>query len=123
MITLLGLTSGAAYAGVLDGKAFAIQPVEEAKSANSQDELSFKDGRLFSASCAELGFEGGIYKSKVEGDTITFKSVTLSDNHGKIKWRGTVKGDTIEVSYVWTKRRWYWKDAYNEKQFEGNLKK
>jgi hypothetical protein len=47
----------------------------------------------------------------------------LSPKHGKIVWNGTVKGDKVDATYVWTKERWYWKDAYQEKWLKGTLNK
>ena len=33
-----------------------------------------------------------------------------------------LEGDALEATYVWTKERWYWKDAHEEKWFKGSLK-
>ena len=33
------------------------------------------------------------------------------------------EGDKIDATYVWTKERWYWKDAHQEKWLKGTLVK
>ena len=34
---------------------------------------------------------------------------------------GTVKGDTLEATYIWSKKGWYWKDVPVKKWFKGSL--
>ena len=108
---------------VLDGKTFIGPTGEKGKEAEGEDELRFENGMLVSVGCADWGFGASSYQTKVEGDTINFSSEMTSAKHGKIIWNGTVKGDTINATYVWTKKRWYWKDAHQEKWLKGTVKK
>jgi hypothetical protein len=117
-----GLSQLGAGTTVLDGKTFLGQTGKNAKKASGEDELRFQDGKLYSVGCAEWGFMAGAYTIRGEGDNIYFEAETSSPKHGKIVWKGTVQGDKINATYVWTKKRWYWKDAHQEKWFEGSLK-
>jgi hypothetical protein len=55
-------------------------------------------------------------------DGIHFKSLAKSPKHGQILWQGIVSGGTITATYLWTKERWYWFDAREERWFRGKLK-
>jgi hypothetical protein len=123
IVALWGLNPVEAGTGVLDGKIFLGQTGENDKKASDEDELRFQDGKLYSVGCAEWGFDAGAYTTRNEGDNIYFEAETASPKHGKIVWKGTVQGDKINANYVWTKKRWYWKDAHQEKWFQGSLKK
>jgi hypothetical protein len=109
--------------GVLDGKTFVGQSGEKGAEADGVDEVRFKNGKLFSVGCAEWGFEKSDYTTKAEGDRITFESEMTSTKHGKIVWKGSVKGDAIDATYTWTKERWWWWNAHQEKWMKGSLKK
>jgi hypothetical protein len=100
---------------VLDGKTFVT--VEE-----EPDELVFKNGTFFSATCAQWGFEPSPVIASADGDVIRFETESISPKHGKMAWQGTVDGKTMNVSYEWTKKRWYWKDAHQLKEFQATLK-
>jgi len=107
----------------LDGKTFIGPTGPKGKGADGEDELIFKDGKVFSVPCANWGFGWADYTVSVEGDAIQFVSVMLSEKHGQIVWQGTVKGEKLDSTFVWTKKRWYWKDAHEESWFKGVLKK
>ena len=84
------------------------------------------DGKKFigiftSSECFQYGFKGGPYTTTIEGDKIHFQAETISSTHGKMVWQGTLKGDTLEVTYNWTKERWLW-TTYREYWFKGTLK-
>lgn len=108
--------------GVLDGKTFLGQTGKKGKEASEADEIRFQNGKFYSVGCVEWGFGESDYTARVEGDSIHFESVTSSPEHGKIVWKGTVQRDKVNATYVWTKERWYWKDAHQEKWFNGTLK-
>lgn len=123
MIAVSGGRMVSAESNVLDGKTY-IGPIgPKGKETDGEDELIFKDGKLFSLGCAEWGFGEGVYSARIEGDTIHFEAETISLKHGKIAWKGRVDGDRIESIYIWTKKRWYWKDAHEENWFKGTLQK
>ena len=112
-----------AATNVLDGKTFIGPTGPKGKEADGEEELIFKDGKVLSVPCANWGFGWADYTARVEGDTIRFDSVMLSEKHGQIVWKGTITGEKLDSTFVWTKKRWYWKDAYEESWFKGTLKK
>jgi len=111
--------------GPLDGKTFVVETGEKGKSGGDKDTLTFKDGNFRSAGCDQYGFGDGAYTSTVIGDTIQFQTVTTSPTKGKMTWKGIVKGDQIEVGYVWVDAsHWYKPNPKpQEKWAKGELKK
>lgn len=107
---------------ILDGKEFIGPTGEKGKKADHEDVLRFSDGKFTSAECFQFGFKGGPYTTTIEGETIHFHAVTISSTHGKMEWKGTLNGDSLEVNYAWTKERWFW-TTYREYWFKGTLKK
>ena len=107
---------------ILDGKTFVGPTGEKGKKVHHEDVLRFSDGKFTSSECFQYGFKGGPYTTTIEGDTIHFQAETISPTHGKMVWQGTLKGDTLEVTYSWTKERWFW-TTYREYWFKGTLKK
>jgi len=112
----------AAGSHILDGKKFIGPTGEKGKKIHHEDVLSFSDGKFTSSMCYEYGFTGGPYTATVEGDSIHFQAETISPTHGKMEWKGTLRGDSLDVTYSWTKERWYW-TTYREYWFKGTLKK
>ena len=106
----------------LDGKTFIVKSGFLGQEAGSEDELAFRSGKFYSATCTPWGFTGGEYTTRIEGDKTYFEALTASPKHGRISWAGEIEGDTITGNYVWTKERWYWKDARQEKWFRGVVK-
>jgi hypothetical protein len=117
--------AGGKESGALDGKTFLVKQGEKGEEAKGSDTLIFKDGKFRSIGCDKYGFDEAPYKSTVEGDTIKFVADTTSESKGKMHWEGTVKGDMIDVNYVWIdKSHWYkWNPKPLEKWAKGYLKK
>ena len=111
-----------AAAHILDGKKFIGPTGEKGKKVHHEDVLSFSDGKFTSSMCFEYGFTGGPYTTRVEGDLIHFQAETISPTHGKMEWKGALQGDTLDVTYSWTKERWFW-TTFREYWFKGTLKK
>jgi hypothetical protein len=111
--------------GPLDGKTFVVETGEKGKSGGDKDTLTFKDGNFHSTGCDQYGFGDGAYTSTVNGDAIQFEAVTTSPTKGKMTWKGTVKGDKIEVVYVWVdSSHWYKPNPKPlEKWAKGEIKK
>jgi len=111
--------------GPLDGKTFVVETGEKGKSGGDKDTLTFKDGNFHSTGCDQYGFGDGAYTSTVNGDAIQFEAVTTSPTKGKMTWKGTVKGDKIEVVYVWVdSSHWYKPNPKPlEKWAKGEMKK
>lgn len=115
------LKSNTAVSHLLDGKKFIGPTGEKGKKVHHEDVLSFSDGKFTSSACFQYGFKGGPYKTTIDGDAIHFLAETISPTHGKMVWQGILKGDTLEVTYNWTKERWLW-TTYREYWFKGTLK-
>ena len=108
---------------LLDGKSFVGKNGEVGqKLAEYEDEeIIFQNGTFTSVSCEPYNFGSSPYNVRVVGDKIHFDAVTESPTHGKISWQGIIDGEQVEVSFVWTKERWYW-DTRREYWFRGKLK-
>jgi len=97
-----------AASGLLDGNTFQGECVEKGKAAGTgvPDELRFRDGKFLSTLCLEKhGCGEAKYTAKKVGETITWESTLVSTkaSEGRIRWKGTVKGDVAEATLVWTK--------------------
>lgn len=94
-----------AAAGMLDGKTFEGMGAEKGKEATDKDKdtLIFADGKFRSTGCDQFGFTPAAYTATKNGDAIDFESTATSEKEGSIHWKGTVKGDAVEGTYVWTK--------------------
>jgi hypothetical protein len=112
--------AASAASGVLDGKKFVGFTGEKGKKGHHEDVMSFSDGKFTSSACVKYGFASGPYIATVEGNSIQFQAETISPTHGKMVWQGTVKNDTLEVNYSWTKERWLW-TTFREYWFKGSL--
>ena len=117
-----GVQHNTAVSHILDGKKFIGPTGEKGKKVHHEDILSFSDGKFTSSECFQYGFKGGPYTATVEADSIHFHAETTSPTHGKMVWQGTLKGDTLEVYYTWTKERWFW-NTFREYWFKGSLVK
>ena len=108
---------------LLDGKAYVGKNGEVGqKLAEYEDEeITFVDGLFTSISCAPYNFSSSPYQTRVIDGKIHFDAVTDSANHGMITWSGIIDGDEAEMTFVWTKERWYW-DSRREYWFHGKLK-
>ena len=111
----------AAASHILDGKKFIGPTGEKGKKVHHEDVLRFSDGKFTSSECFQYGFKGGPYTAIVAGDSIHFQAETISPTHGKMEWKGTLKGETLDVIYSWTKERWFW-TTFREYWFKGTLK-
>ena len=115
-------SSNTAPSHLLDGKIFVGPTGEKGKKVHHEDVLKFSDGKFTSSECFQYGFKSGPYSTTIEGNTIHFTAETISPTHGKMVWQGTLKGDTLDVTYNWTKERWFW-TTYREYWFRGTLQK
>ena len=105
---------------ILDGKKFKGQTGEKGKKPHHVDVLIFDHGRFTSSECFQFGFGGGPYTATVRPDSIQFNAVTRSPTHGVMEWSGELRGNTLEVTYTWTKKRWLW-TTHRKYWFKGKL--
>jgi hypothetical protein len=103
----------------LDSKSFLVELSETKTNEVTKDELIFKDGTFFSVECEQYGFGPASYESKSKGDAILFESTLVSDTEGKSEWEGSVKGDKITGTSIWSKEG---QDPIIY-TYEGNMKK
>ena len=122
LVLMFGIAGVIAQEGLLDGKVFVGQYREKHIRAAEEDELRFMNGRFHSIGYAQKGFNAAVYNARAEGEKIFFEAETLSLKQGKIKWLGTVQGDSIEVSYHWSKKGWL-NNTEIDYTFNGTLKK
>ena len=106
-------------AHILDGKKFIGQTGEKGKKAHHEDILTFIDGIFTSAACLKSGFGSGPYTAVTDADGIHFEAEIFSPDHGMLAWKGTLKNDTLDVTYAWSKKRWFW-TIYREYWFRGS---
>ena len=122
LIMLLGGDALIAQEGLLDGMVFIGQyRVKHTRSAK-EDELSFMNGEFNSVYYSQKGFRNAAYTATAEGGEIHFTTETESLKKGKIKWRGIVDGDSIEVNYHLSKMGWL-SNTETDYLFQGTLKK
>ena len=96
----VALAKGAA----LDGKKFSVDSGEKGKPADKAVEtLTFKDGKFHSLACDQYGFGDGAYTTTKAAAGTAWEADTTSAKEGKIHWKGTVTGDAVEGTFVWTK--------------------
>lgn len=112
-----------ANAGELDGMVFVGPTGLQGHEVEEYDEVRFNNGELFSSGCTIWGFKASAYTTEDTVDGLTFTATTLSPGNGKIVWEGVIQGDKIYATYIWTKERWWWRDARQVKWFKGKLKR
>lgn len=116
------IVGASAQEGLLDGRVFIGKYSEKHKKENKEDELRFLAGKFYSRTYGKSGFKEGVYTARLEGDRIYFETETISPKKGKIKWKGTVHGDSIKVNYHLSKKGWF-SDTERNYSFTGELKK
>jgi hypothetical protein len=93
-----------AAGGALDGKTFVADSGEQGKKAEGpKDEITFRDGKMRSSACDPYGFGDGTYTTMDHHGAVMFRARTESAKEGVIEWSGTVRGDVLDGTYVWTK--------------------
>jgi hypothetical protein len=106
-------------AGPLDGKTFAGDMTEKGKTKGDPDTFVFRDGKFRSTACDSYGFTETAYSAAVSDVSTTFEAMSTSPKEGTMKWKGTVRGDSLEGTAVWTKKG----QADSAYTFKGTLEK
>ena len=105
----LAMSAGAmAQAPSLDGKVFAADAGPKGKDADEKgDTITFKDGKFHSSVCDQYGYGKGAYRAMAQGDAVSFETETTSEKDGRLVWKGTVRGDTIEGTFIHYRKGWF----------------
>ena len=111
--------AGAMMSGVLDGKIFDGEVGDKGKKKGDKDQFVFKDGTFRSTACDAYGFTATPYTTTAQGNAVMFEATAMSPTDGQMAWKGTVQGDAVEGTSVWTKSGQAPKDYW----FKGTLKR
>lgn len=117
----------AARGGMLDDRQFkaGIVRIEEDQDEEKKplgDQLTFSNGMFSSAVCKRYNFKEAPYWVRVEGEKTHFLAELTSPTDGRMLWKGTIQGNTLEGTMRWTKKRWYW-TIDTEHRIRGELDK
>ena len=99
-LLLCWLVPDAAGAGGPLGKSFVGAMTAKGKTKGDKDTFVFKDGRFRSTACDAYGFTETAYTAAVSDVSATFEAEATSPSEGTMRWKGTVKGDTVEGTAV-----------------------
>ena len=103
-------TAAPAQTGPLDGRRFDAQAGYVGKPAHvPKDIISFDGGRLHSSDCDQYGYDKGAYRATPQGDGIAFEAETVSAEYGRNTWKGVVRGDAIEGTFVFHRKATWWR--------------
>ena len=100
---LLGGTPGFGQMTPLDGKVFVGEIGKKGQKAGDKDDLIFKDGKFLSTACAKYGFTEAPYTAMAGEKKTTFETETVSPKEGTMKWKGTVQGEMVRATVIWSK--------------------
>jgi hypothetical protein len=109
LASVVAFSAGAlAQMPALDGRAFVAEAGENGKEADEKgDVITFQAGKFHSSACDQWGFGKGAYRTSVSGDAIAFETETTSEKDGRLVWKGTVRGDAIEGTFVHYRKGWF----------------
>jgi hypothetical protein len=118
VLLILSVAPAGAEKMLLDASTFVGTMTENGKTRADEDQLVFKDGKFRSTVCDAYGFTEAPY-SVYQSDVSTgFEAEAHSPKEGTMKWKGTVKGNTIEGTADWVKKG----QADAHYTFKGKLK-
>jgi len=109
LVLAMAMLPAAWAGGALDGKVFVGEAGEKGKAADEKnDVITFADGKFHSSACDQWGFGKGDYTARVDGDATHFEVTTTSDKEGQLVWKGTLKGNALEGTFVHLRKpAWY----------------
>jgi hypothetical protein len=99
--TMFAVPLAGAQTVTLDGRVFVVDSGVKGKAADVKgDVLTFAGGRFHSRSGDNYRYDKGDYRASASGDAVSFEAETRSDNQGKLRWKGTVRGNEIEGTFT-----------------------
>jgi hypothetical protein len=97
-----------AQQGPLDGRAFVADAGEKGKPADEKgDVITFAGGKFHSSACDQFGYGKGAYRASAAAGVVTFEAETTSEKDGRLAWKGTVKDDAIEGTFIHYRKGWF----------------
>ena len=113
LLAAVWLFSSMAAAGALDGREYSARIVRSEADGDGKkpplgDKLTFKDGKFSSEVCRRFNFVEAPYWVREENGQIHFLAELTSPTDGTMVWKGSIRGDALEGTMRWTKKRWYW---------------
>lgn len=102
----------------LDGLYFKGITGEQGKKMDHEDTISFKNGVFRSLDCEGWGFGPAPYSVEKVGDAYEFSATLLSEDRGRLVWKGSIRDGRAEAKFRWLHERWYW-DIDRQYWFKG----
>jgi hypothetical protein len=100
-LAICAIAPVAAQTAMLDGRVFVADAGEKGKAADEKgDIITFSDGKFHSSACDQYGYGKGNYKASTQGDAIAFEAETVSEKDGRLVWKGSIRGEQIEGTFV-----------------------
>ena len=97
----LSIVPASAQPALLDGRVFVADAGPKGKASDEKgDVITFKDGTFHSSICDQYGYNKGSYKASASGDAMSFEVETVSEKDGRLVWKGSVRGNEIEGTFV-----------------------
>ena len=121
----LAASLASAQGASLDGRAFVADAGIAGKPAEENNEvITFKQGRFHSSACDKYGFTTGEYRAMPASGGVAFETETMSPSDGRIVWKGTIRDDEIEGTFVHHPKGWLFNPdpAPVEHWFKGKTK-
>jgi len=117
LIAIAVIVPAYASEGLLDGKKFLGETGELGKTKGDKEEFVFLNGTYDPLACHKYGFSGTSYTAKAEGDIVMFTADHSNKKGDRMKWEGTVKGNTVEGEMTY----WQGKKAPRNYWFRGTM--
>jgi hypothetical protein len=89
--------------GPLDGKTFVGETGEKGKDRGDIETFVFRNGQFDPLQCHPYGFGPAPYTASSSEGEVRFEAETVSAEEGKMLWKGTVRGSSLQGTMVWTK--------------------
>jgi hypothetical protein len=106
LLTTLVLSCTSCRAGLgqgpYDGRVFSVELVGSDGKEPQPDTLVFDGGRFESTACREYGFVGATYTGSNTDGGARFETSPRSSTSGTTAWTGTIRGDSIDGTMLWT---------------------
>ena len=127
VLVAIGSNPGGALAapGPLDGKVFIADAGVTGKAADEEDDvITFANGTFHSSICDQWGYNKGEYTESGAGDALSFEVETVSEKDGRLRWKGVIKGDAIEGSFIHLRKPSFFRPNRDpvEHWFKGKVK-